>query len=1143
MAGALAVSPLAHADDHGDDRASATPVELPSEVSGEIDPPGDEDWFRFEAPRAGTLTIRGRATSGDLTLELAIGSLRAWTDGEALNWELSLDVGTHYLVVQNNDRVSDGGTGDYTLELLFEEVADDHGDDRASATHVELPSETAGEIGTHDDADWFRFEVAASGWVTIRSVYRGGNTAIIGTLYDAERNALAQEQGAFDSWNFSSNQIWRRLDAGTYFVRVAPTYYVDGSSYVLQLDTLPTGTAPTVSDVRMVGVPSDGATYEVGEAISVVVTFDNAVEVSGRPGLALTIGSRTQQANYDPVESWAGRLNSIMFSYVVQPSDRDFDGLSIGANALKLNGGTIRDLGGTTNASLALGSHKISNAAGRAVDGRRESVPTVSRVSWGRSPQGDTYEVGQAIVASVFFDRSVVVTGQPSLALTIGETVRQAGMPSQSRHSSVLTFRYVVQPSDRDEDGIGIGAGALTLNGGTIRRSGSNVSASLSLGDHAVANMADHKVDGSRETAPALSRTVWMPFPPWGDTFEVGEVIMANVAYDREVEVTGEPQLELQIGSATRQARFFRQAGSSQVLFQYVVQPSDADVDGISIDATALKLNGGTIRTRGGTANAALDFGSDALQTSFYLRNNSYFLPDIEGVFHRVDGGRGRPAKATYMRIVSIPAGGSYSAGDEITALVSFDKAVEVGGVPQLALTIGPATRQASYVEYLEAEHVVRYARWLYFRYVVQPSDRDDDGIGIGAGALSLNGGTITTQGSGTNAELEIGAAAAIDNDWLHKVNAGGTSSDDHGDDLSSATRVALPSETAGEAGGASDADWFRFEVSASGEVTAETTGRLDAVGTLYDVGGNVLGEDDDSGAGLNFRIRRALDAGTYFVRVVPFGSATGSYALRLSAEAGSSTAATFRDCAECPLMVRIPAGTFTMGAPESETGSLDHERPQRIVSIPDFAAGAHEVTFAQWDACVADGGCGGHSPDDEGWGRDNRPVFGVSWDDAQLYVDWLSRSTGQRYRLLTESEWEYAARAGATTPFHTGSTITPQQANFDGRYDYPAQEYDESGLFRGQTLPVGSFAPNGFGLYDMHGNMWEWVQDCYGGYAAAASDGSAVGGDCIDRVLRGGSWLDEPPYIRAANRNGQASRAGGADDPDFYGFRVARTL
>ena len=252
-----------------------------------------------------------------------------------------------------------------------------------------------------------------------------------------------------------------------------------------------------------------------------------------------------------------------------------------------------------------------------------------------------------------------------------------------------------------------------------------------------------------------------------------------------------------------------------------------------------------------------------------------------------------------------------------------------------------------------------------------------------------------------------------------------------------------------------------------------------------------------------------------------------------------------FRDCAECPAMVAVPPGTFTMGAPESEPLSQPNERPQRTVSIPAFAASAHEVTFAQWDACMAAGGCGGYTPNDyneldgDGFGRGDRPVINVSWHDAQLYVDWLSRSSGQRYRLLTESEWEYAARAGTATPFHTGETITPEQANFDGLYDYPAENYDESGLYHDQTVPVGTFAPNAFGLYDMHGNVLEWVQDCYGHYASAPNDGSAVEGDGCRRVLRGGSWTGLPWSLRSAWRD----RSDAGHRFIDIGFRVARTL
>ena len=136
--------------------------------------------------------------------------------------------------------------------------------------------------------------------------------------------------------------------------------------------------------------------------------------------------------------------------------------------------------------------------------------------------------------------------------------------------------------------------------------------------------------------------------------------------------------------------------------------------------------------------------------------------------------------------------------------------------------------------------------------------------------------------------------------------------------------------------------------------------------------------------------------------------------------------------------MVVVPAGEFMMGSPAGEEGRSDDEGPQRKVTIAKpFAVGKFEVTFAEWDACVAAGGCK-HKPDDQGWGRGKRPVINVSWDDiTKEYLPWLSRKTGKTYRLLTEAEWEYAARAGTTTPFSTGQTITPEQANFNGNYTY----------------------------------------------------------------------------------------------------------
>ena len=231
-----------------------------------------------------------------------------------------------------------------------------------------------------------------------------------------------------------------------------------------------------------------------------------------------------------------------------------------------------------------------------------------------------------------------------------------------------------------------------------------------------------------------------------------------------------------------------------------------------------------------------------------------------------------------------------------------------------------------------------------------------------------------------------------------------------------------------------------------------------------------------------------------------------------------------FHDCPQCPEMVVVPAGSFMMGSPASEKYRYDNEGPRHRVRISEpFAVGKYEVTFAEWDACALDGGCGGYRPDDGGWGRGKRPVINVSWKDAQSYAEWLSRKTGEGYRLLSESEWEYAARAGTTGPFHTGGTISTDQANYGGS----------------KTVPVGRYGSNDFGLHDMHGNVWEWVEDCWNGsYAGAPADGSAwKSGACVRRVLRGGSWFGGPGNLRSAYRIRAGFRY------DRFGIRVARTL
>ena len=246
-----------------------------------------------------------------------------------------------------------------------------------------------------------------------------------------------------------------------------------------------------------------------------------------------------------------------------------------------------------------------------------------------------------------------------------------------------------------------------------------------------------------------------------------------------------------------------------------------------------------------------------------------------------------------------------------------------------------------------------------------------------------------------------------------------------------------------------------------------------------------------------------------------------------------------FHECDDCPEMVVVPSGSYMMGSPSDEKGRYDAEGPVHRVTIPElFAVGVYEVTFREWDACRRAGGCT-HNPGDRGWGRGDRPVVGVSWEDAKAYVRWLSRATGAEYRLLSESEWEYAARGGTAGPFHFGSTISPKQANYDGRYTYGS---GRSGLYRKRTVPVGSFPANAFGLHDVHGNVWEWVEDCWHhDYTGAPLDGSAwmAGGDCARRVLRGGSWSNEPRDLRSAARY----RFETGFRLNNIGFRIARTL
>jgi formylglycine-generating enzyme required for sulfatase activity len=253
-----------------------------------------------------------------------------------------------------------------------------------------------------------------------------------------------------------------------------------------------------------------------------------------------------------------------------------------------------------------------------------------------------------------------------------------------------------------------------------------------------------------------------------------------------------------------------------------------------------------------------------------------------------------------------------------------------------------------------------------------------------------------------------------------------------------------------------------------------------------------------------------------------------------------------FQDLPNAPQMVVLPSGSFLMGSADDDIYGTQNERPQHKVTIAHkLAMGRYPVTFEEWDACVAEGGVD-LKPEDEGWGRGTRPVINVSWEDAQAYARWLNKKLGiesndpYRYRLPSEAEWEYACRAGTTGKF---STPSGQLSNADATYDasnvLPIVS-PKAGKKHDKTTPVGIYAPNPWGLYDMHGNVWEWVQDDYeDSYQGAPADGSAWATGAINRVLRGGSWNDGAWSACVANRFIYTPVARDL----CSGFRLARTV
>ena len=503
--------------------------------------------------------------------------------------------------------------------------------------------------------------------------------------------------------------------------------------------------------VQITSNPASGDTYLVGETITFTATFDAPVTVTtagGFPLLAFTLGSASKTATYN---STSANGETLGFSYTVVAGDLDTDGVSVAANALSLNGGTIKH--STTDKDADL-SHPLPGTSGLFAGHKVDAIPdapTITSVTLTSNAGTDnTYATYDAITAAVTYSEAIVVDttdGTPSLALTIGDTARSAGYTSIDSSETVLTFSYTVISDDSDQDGIAIAANSLALNAGTIRNKADTVDAALTHA--AVATQTDHLVnkipliitDGVDITSSPAS----------GNPYAPGEAITFGVTFDSDVIVdttNGTPSLALTVGSTAKQATYTTIDATNRILtFSYAVVSGDLDEDGVSVSANALALNNGAIKH--------FTTGRDA--------DLSHPLPGTNGVFPQHQVGR---RDITALSISSDPGiHATYATGDTITVAVTFAEPVTVdttGGTPYLPLTIGSMTRNAAYTS-TDSSGLA-----LTFSYTIVAEDRDNNGPSIAANALTLDGGTIRYAGTANDVSL---AHPALPNQTGHRIN------------------------------------------------------------------------------------------------------------------------------------------------------------------------------------------------------------------------------------------------------------------------------------------------------------------------------------------------------------------------------------
>ena len=488
-------------------------------------------------------------------------------------------------------------------------------------------------------------------------------------------------------------------------------------------------TPPDVEDVRIASTAADGI-YGIGDPIEVEMTFTEVVHVTGQPTLALSIGAATRQATFQR----GSGTKVLIFRYVVQAGDNDEDGISIGAGPASLTGGEIRDRSGNdarrTYAALSADRrHRVLADV---------TPPTVEELAVTSDPGGGTYGTGEEIEVQITFSEIVHVTGQPTLALSVGAATRSAAFLTGSG-TDKLTFRYEVQAGDYDEDGVSIAAGPGSLTGGTIQDSAGN-DALRNFNGLAPDPNRPHPVDARRPTVDDVRIASTAAEGVYG----IGDPIEVEMTFSEVVHVTGEPALALSVGADTRQATFQRGSGTEVLIFRYVVQAGDFDDDGISIGAGPGSLAGGTIQDGA---------GNDARRTFAALAADRR---------HRVFADV-TPPTVEDIAVTSEPSGGTYGAGEGIEVQITFSKVVHVTGQPTLALSVGAATRSAAFLSGSGTEVLV-------FRYMVQAGDFDEDGVSIAAGPGSLTGGTIQ-DGAGNDA-LRNFDGLAPDPNRPHPVDA-----------------------------------------------------------------------------------------------------------------------------------------------------------------------------------------------------------------------------------------------------------------------------------------------------------------------------------------------------------------------------------